>query len=428
MGEEEVRVWQTSASESPGWVHVKLFEGIKTKLKLRADLQVKFREAFTENALCKVSREPFDVDLKDEEGEHVAWLSELPPNKAKSELGRAVRRSEPMEEGCRRFVADLLRRRQFQPDAAGIVYCGNDTDKDDPQVNKHANNIRRLIQRLAPSLHIPIVTAASTEDGSDVLQQFQDGRYDGVIVKQMAGMGLDVPRVKVGLDLSPTRTFASLVQRMMRPATPYSGSLVCTWITPDDIMSKAIFKRLVQDQGGEATVAALDLVREYDKEKEDGPDQPPLFAGGTNLADFEDTDGNEARAERWSTAVAVMTEFPILMERYSAAEIATRLHNINATVADEAAPTVVDSSVMSEALRGDINELAQDYTRRFMSFHGIPYPKYGETIQEVWVQAYRQAGWPWGTRLNDIIDLQKLEDVREALEQMSTRLWREHGK
>lgn len=427
MGDEDVKVWQASPSQAPGYVHVKLFEGIKTKLRLKPDCQVRFQEAWTENALCKVSRTPFDVDLRDEDGSHISWLSELSPAKSKSELGRAVRRSEVVIEGCRRFAADLLRRQESQPDAAGMVYCGNDTDRDDPQVDQHARCIRKELLRIAPGFDVQIITSSSVDDGSDALQRFVGGRHDVVIVKQMAGMGLDVPRAKTGLDLSPTRTYASLVQRMMRPATPYQGILVSTWITPDDIQSKAIFKRIVSDEGGEASAAELEMILEYEKETEPRPAEPPLFATGTTVADFEDTAGNEAEGERWTTAEALMTAFPVLIGYYSYAEIVNRAQTIDATIVNEDANTVVDSGAVAEALRGDINQLANECTRTYMRLHALPYPEYGEVIKGVFGQAYDAASWPKGQKLDQLDDLHLLEAVREAMQAIRARLFREGG-
>src|SRR5258707_1244612 len=72
---------------------------------------------------------------------------------------------------------------------------------------------------------LDVVIATSAADGKEVIERFAGGHGDVLIVKQMAGMGLDLPWVKVGLDLSATRTYAALIQRMFRPATPHADAV-----------------------------------------------------------------------------------------------------------------------------------------------------------------------------------------------------------
>lgn len=429
---EDIKVWKTSESDrGPEWIKVSLYEGQRTKLRLKPDLEISFREAWTENALCKVSRTPFDVAMNDEDGNRAAWLSELPVSRVRVELGRVVRRSETIAEGCKRFVDDILRRRLIQPDAAGIIYCGNDNDREDPGTNKHARQIQREIKRLAPELDIPIVTISADKDAADTIKAFRNGRYDGIIVKQMAGVGLDVPRVKTGLDLSPTRTFASLVQRMMRPATPYNGHLLATWIQPDDVISRAIFQRLVKDEGGEATITDLEKIDEWNKPKEDGPGgtQRPLFGGETGDSDFDDTDGNEAPADLFQTVGAMLAVFPELAERYSHAEIATRLRGSGVVLDPQRPTTVVDIAAECDSRRANINEVMHEYMTERMRVERFPYARWGEIQQDEWVRAKRLAGWPnVGLKLDQCTDLGMLDGLLEAIERIATEFHRNNGR
>lgn len=426
MEDETVQIWKTSPSTSKeGWVNVKLFEGVKTKLRLKPDLNVKFREAFNEGALCKVSRTPFDAELEDGRGRGTR-LSELSPHKVQSELGRIVRLSEVIEDGCRRLVADMRRRREVQPDSAGIVFCGNDTGPH-REVDLHAKQIKKDLNDLGPEFEVRIITTSSNEeDASEDLVRFANGKYDIVIVKQMGGVGLDVPRLKTGLDLSPTRKFASLVQRMMRIATPYGNVIVGTWITPDDILSKAVFQRIVRDEGGEAASADLLLIDEYEKEARDPRIDLPMLLQGVTLADFEDTAGNAAARERWDTALAVLHAFPCLGNDYSHAEIVSRLETIDAHVAEDDPTLVIDSGGKAAAIRDRCNELTSDCIAAYRELNQIPYSSqaYGEVSRKIWGEAYAAAQWPRGKKLEEVSDITQLERVESALERMREALRR----
>lgn len=416
--ESEVKVYRTSAGSREELVRVDVLEGIRTKLRLKAHVEVTFREAFAENALCKMNWVPFDVDLRGAVGEEHQWLSELSPSRARSEVGRQCRRSVVIERSVRQMLVELSVRRILQPDVAAIVYCGNDTDRDDTQVNKHATQIREEILRQASELDVLIVTSAA-EKAKDGLDRFVGGRGDVMIVKQMAALGLDIPRVKVGVDLSGTRTFAALVQRMNRPATPYNGILTCTWITPDDVVSRATFQRMVRDQGGEATAADLAVVDTYEKEREQPSSQESLFAVDTSLADFEDSASNRTDAMLWPTVERIVGAFPALTHQYSYSEIAQRAEAFNASKSDET-PTVHDTGVAAGALRSDINNLAGEAIRTWASKNNLGYRDYdyGAVSRSFFSRAYRAANWPKGTHLDESSDLDDLERVRAAMERI----------
>ena len=218
-----------------------------------ADLTITFGEAWREVTsngtpiLCKISRTPFDVELSYAaiKGEDATWLKEIDsPAKVRRYLGKLVRQEIVIREGCFRLLLSLRARWNLSADFQGIIYCGNDIEpENERELNKHAEKIRSILLQLAGELLITdldVRIATSENNGGDTIKEFAGingapGKGHILIVKQMAGMGIDFPWVKVGLDLSPTRTFGSLVQRMFRPATPHADAVACEWITPDDV-------------------------------------------------------------------------------------------------------------------------------------------------------------------------------------------------
>ena len=113
----------------------------------------------------------------------------------------------------------------------------------------------------------------------------------------MAGLGLDISRLKVGIDLSPVRTIAAVVQRMMRVATPHKNGqiLVCSWITPNDLLSQAIFNSVVKPKTAvKISTADLELILSYEKDKKEGPEKPEYFVKGVHGAGAVDTKENKA--------------------------------------------------------------------------------------------------------------------------------------
>lgn len=436
MDEGEINIWRTRPHhDNPELITVDVFQGRRQKIELIPDYAVTFEEAWqeipgAEPILCKISRQTFDVQLRligldDEES---AWLSELAPTKVAGVLGRVVRHPLTIQEGCRRLIAALDYRRELHPGFQAIVYCGNDIEKgDDKQENKHPAAIKAELHRQRRTLDVPIATSAA--DGKGVIEDFAQGRGDVLIVKQMAGMGLDLPWVKVGLDLSATRTFAALIQRMFRPATPHADAVACEWITVDDVLSAAYFKRAVTDAGGEATATELSLVDTYDKERPDPREKDQVTVDGVRTGQFDDCSGRPGEPQRWELVEEAMVKFPKLTSFYTHAEIAERAEAFIASMTqdpqgEEAPATVRDTAVAAAALRGEINEMAKRATNRHLQIKNLPYPgNFGRVIFELWIEAKRNADWPGG-ELDALDDLDALQRVHDAWAQIGERLWR----
>ena len=157
-----------------------------------------------------------------------------------------LRDKDIIEDALRYFLIELSNRRgePRQSGASGIIYVGNHEEQFERAENAHADRVKSLIKRLSPTLRCEIIVS-SDQRAQTLLDEFIDGKVDVAIVKQMGAIGLDVPHLKVALDLSNTRTMAYFIQRMMRVATrwdvpgyPDNPVVTCTYIAPNDWLTR----------------------------------------------------------------------------------------------------------------------------------------------------------------------------------------------
>lgn len=425
--EEDTKVYRCTDGASPELVKVDVYEGSRTRLRLIADVEVSFRDAWNIGVLCKVSRTPFDVNLRDVGvvGEREKLLSELSATQTRKVLGRLVRHPLLIEEGCRRMVDRLSLRRVSRPDAAAIVFCGNDRE-DDGSGNGHPLDIERQINRFDSGLIVVVATSADGE-GTQALQRFIDGYGDVLVVKQMAGIGLDIGRLKIGLDLSPTRTYSAFVQRMMRCATPHEGVMSMEWIAPDDVISAALFEKLVKSQGGEAVVSDLTHTDSYEKRREEdsGEAGQVLFPEGVIPGDFDDSGSVRADRSLWETASRLMAAFPQLADTSTHAEIASRCKAEGVSfedAADSSSPTqVVDTGAEADSLRRIVVSLAKDITKHNTKDNYSPELWRSES-KLVYRAAKKKADFPIGLELEKCNDLVLLRRLRQVFETWTARI------
>lgn len=431
VAEEPVTVTITRPGSQPELIRVEMYQGEKRLLKLIArpptGHETTFKEAWGENPspLCLVGRVPFDVDVsmtlgRDEQARLLSTISS--EAEARRILGRVVRTRPVIREGVQRLVTELRRFRATRREIAGIIFCGNDQEgEEERSVNRHANDIRNEIEQAAPEFTVVIATSA--EAGKERIQSFSKGAGDILIVKQMASLGLDIPRMKVGLDLSPVRTPAAYIQRLMRIATPHEGIRHCIYIAPDDVIGRALFAGLVSDSNGAATATDLELIRAYEKpRREDSPETPIYTVNGTDLSAFEDSSLNRAEAEQWPVAQAFLEAFPPLITLYSHAQIAAQASKFRLLPKAIEPPVHIEDTGREIAdLRADINEIARNIASGRMGNAGYNREEYAEIIRDVFVRAYALAGVPVGTRLDQINDLAMLQRIRSELHGMASQ-------
>ena len=202
-----------------------LWRGDRVTWRLLPDHETTFAEAWAETppSLCYISRIPIAVEMArfgfDADGEKgITDLSGVPASHVRSALGSVVRDADVVTACCAKFVEFLRDRRKAVPETAGIIFVGNDL-QDDTQDNAHARQVVDALLRFDRNLDIKVATSTSDENPQGVIYDFQNGKGNVLIVKQMGGVGMDVPRLKVLLDLSTFRTESLYVQRICRVAT-----------------------------------------------------------------------------------------------------------------------------------------------------------------------------------------------------------------
>ncbi len=249
----------------------------------------------------------FDVELDTyREGEtepRRRWLSTLSGYEVREQLDAVVRDPQVIELGVRKMITGLEEMRRANPGtarAAAIVYSVNDRPS---ERNAHANRIRDEIRQQAPALKTLIVTMAMDDDfDTDAVAQLREfsretSEWDVLIVKQMGAIGLNTPRLKVGLDLSAQRAKGPYIQRANRTTRPWAGVYHAIYITPDDCLAKALFEELIEAHGG-AYVRTAEVVDSYEIPVDETPHEITEIVA-TQDSIVSDTSRNSIRSPRW---------------------------------------------------------------------------------------------------------------------------------
>lgn len=255
-----------------------VFEGRRRIYQLKAHHTTTFREAWATQdppVLCDITRRPFDIEVEEVDPltgaiNRQRVLSRLPANQSNKVLDEELRKPKIINQACEVLVRMLTVRQKEEPETAAIVFVGNDKQGDD-QDNKHAQDVKAAINRLSPKLNVEIATS-STHKADKTIERFvQQTDIDVLIVKQMAGLGVDCERLKVCLDLSNVRTLNAFIQRVTRIATVWDRREItgnewdinrhADYITPDDIVGKRLYEHFIRDQGGGSTREDLEYVK-----------------------------------------------------------------------------------------------------------------------------------------------------------------------
>lgn len=423
-------------SDAGDGVHnrIDVYEGRKDLVVLDADHVTTFKEAWNENPspLCHLSREVVDVDISELDGEEPKRikLSEAPMTTARRLLGKATRDRRVMARAVDLLVDNLLLAKRANSRCAAIVFTGNDDA--DSQDNAHARKVKALIEasqkRYKASLDVQIVTmkseSADDEKATQLIQRFvgtdgDNGKGDILIVKQMAGRGLDSPRVKVVLDLSSVRTVSSVVQRIMRCATPYQNMTVGVVVTLADPMMSAIWKQQVSDEGGEEAgewrQVDMEWQRDYLKEKGEDNGKDYLI-DDADLAVYDDSHGHLGDMGLRPDVERICVAFPEMAAIMTRPEIQRRWISADSGRLDPIEQMVtVDKEIVE--LRLDINERAKG--------NAGPYPgKENKAAANIWSARLREehriskqaAGLDPGIQLEHITSVDDLRRVLNVLE------------
>ena len=318
-----------------------------------------------------------------------------------------------------------------------MVYVGND-NPDDEEANSHANQVAEALHNLAPDLNLVIATS-STEDGAELLLAFQQGTGDVLVVKQMGGVGMDVHRLKVCLDLSTVRTLQAYTQRSCRILTLWNPTgepedlvLTGTYITPGDKPGDTLWKEFVQKEGGDAetrvTAEYLGRVQNDIRSRQENLPDTFVLAGGTTVGEMVDSQDRSAPGEQWSDVQQMINIFSELTSKRTEAEIGNILseHGItfNGTTpapapADAApqqsVPNVTDLYSEQKSARERVNTLARRVARKRQGIGAVD-EQFGEIIKTVYVHHKQQCGLSYrdGASLKDL-STESLNKLAESL-------------
>lgn len=431
---------------------IDVFQGQREVYRLEAHHITTFRDAWDEDTpenpspLCKVMRRPFEIDLTkldiDADIKSQAKLSNLPATVARKLLMEILRDPGVIADASRVLVERLTSRRAVDASTAAIVYVGND-EPGDSDVNQHARDVQAAILKLNPSLNIVIATSSDGTEGKETIKAFRNEinwKGDILIVKQMAGRGLDCPRLKVCLDLSNVRAPGPMIQRIGRTLTLWKrGPHIKDWvrvadyICPDDPVGKAVFQRFITDEGGEAVVSNFEYVETIPvQDQKDEPTPAVYLAEGASLPDvFNDSDNVEASGElipevEWFyTAVPqlnnVITQ-PVFAQALAENERRKQGGNSDSNSGGVATQNINDRE--DEAITRCTKAVEGLTNLIFPTVYGGRYRKgdpeagriYGQLRNEVWTRHKQRVGVNPKTDVRDIHDVDILKELRENLE------------
>ena len=390
---------------------VDIYEGEKSILRIVPDWETTLREAWdVENppSLCKMTRLAYDIDLTSFDmitGEQTGTetLSTLPPSRLSGQLMRLLREDSVIEAFCEILANQLHHRREDAAEAAAIVYVGNDQEGDDRD-NDHAWRVVEALARIEPSFRCLVATSTTDNNAARTLRRFQDGEGDVLVVKQMGGTGLDVPRMKVCLDLSVVRTAQQYVQRVARIATihrrsddPNDVQMTAVYITPNDILGAALWESFVASQGGETFLTNLEYVRTIEAGDGKVPPTPEYFRpeGLADLDYYSDTNMQVSPGETLSTVEKVIEALPVLQRLMTLPDVEKALTPLKRAlgmaggddVSDASATrtaTILDSNEERKSTQRELNDLVKRVAERRL---GRRYQRgdaeYGPTVKEV---------------------------------------------
>ena len=440
---EPYKTWRRGVNSS-----VDLHEGKQYIFKLVPHYSVSFQEAWAADnppLLCKITRRPFDIVLDRRDGETGDRVEERTLSLLASEsdvrkvLTNELRKPQVIRDACEILVRELRPRRKDAPGSSAIVFVGNDKQSDGID-NQHALDVKRELARIAPDLQTFIATS-SDANAEDTINRFCDGQGDVLIVKQMGGVGLDVDRLKVCLDLSNVRTQTSFIQRLTRICTiwdrrkvtgkPWDIVKTATYITPDDILGEGLFNKFVRDEGG---VAAKEDVQ-FSMTLESGSNDPrrPDVYEAKEVIDPEavqDPDKLEVAGSTVHIAERVFNVFSELSNtrtipgliiglQEAGFDVDTPQTNGNNTTDSipESPPRIRNINEELDELRESLNRLAGRLAQKTGGKYNRQNPGlYVNARKEAFNRHKRIIGISTGVSLEEITDLNVLKQMKENMQ------------
>ena len=454
VGVEDVIRRRQSAEDPNLW---DVFEGRRRIYRLKAHHTTTFREAWATQdppVLCDITRRPFDIEVEEidpltGEVKRERLLSKLPDKQSSKVLDVELRKPRIINQACEVLVRMLAVRQTEEPETAAMVFVGNDKqgDKED---NKHAQDVKKAIRRLSRNLKVEIATS-STQKADKTIERFvQQADIDVLIVKQMAGLGVDCERLKVCLDLSNVRTPNAFIQRVTRIATVWDRREIsgedwdivtkADYITPDDIIGKRLYEHFIRDLGGGSTREDLEYVRTVGAGDRDAQVILPDEVVAKRIIAPEEVQDSKLQSVPGATLPftdKLFAEFPVLTKHYTQPDAAKGLARMGVidplpasgpnggqspttppepNASQAPIPSVLNLSDERAAVRKRIDDLSKKIT---VATLGRPYKRgdreWIDKLREVKTAYRKRLGIPWDEELDDV-DLDLLEGMVSSMD------------
>ena len=407
---------------------VDIYEGERSILRLKADYEHTLRQSWdidSPPALCKLTRLAYDFDLDSQDlvtGDTLpdTALSRLTPVRASGRFGEFLRQDAVVTYLCKAFLRELQLRQRDAPTAAGIIFVGNnDNSLLDPLEREHALKVQNTLSRLSSTVKVMVATSDDSSEGLQALKRFQRGEGNVVVVKQMGGVGYDVPRLKVCLDLSVVRQAAPFVQRVMRIARVWrSGEgkddvqMTAVYITPDDMKGQALWQKLISDEHGDTSLTNVEYVETLVAQEGQGRFEHYEIADIRPSDTYSDSDFQEAPADSLSKVEKVFGALPLLQRIATHPDVAGALPELQKIFREDPTPAtmtvetpssspptfgtkgvVVDGNKEQKAVQDKINSIAGKVTEKRLGRRYTPGDKeYGPIMKNVMFQHKQAVG------------------------------------
>ena len=415
---------------------VNTIAGRRVQIRIKPHHETTFRQAWDESPspLCQLNRLVVDVDLEDDDGNQLGKLSEQSESVGRSALGKATMNDAAITQGVLYLLQDMKQNRAADERCTSIVFTGNDREEISTEDNFHAKLVETKINELAAQcgfrkkLRVIVATVKREEKIADLIDDFVLGRGDILIVKQAAGRGLTARHLKTLLDLSSVRTARSYVQRLMRVATPFQLIRTATVITLADKIGSNLWKKYIQDQGGELDpdmeqFVDDELIRTKLLDIEDPLEEPGITVSGASLQMFDDSMGLFGSAAAYPLVAKIVEALPEIKARQTLADIAKRLHDVGLDLTQS---DVLRTASAPVGLGSEINQIqdgihckAKAIVTRdtpYMGSQNEHSADYEDAMRVLYGKAKRSAGVAVGMKLRSITNVKTLKAMNAYME------------
>lgn len=149
---------------------------------------------------------------------------------------------------CKETLCKLEEAKQICKYAAAMITTIADSNPSEKNV--HANLIESELKRQNPAIKTLIVTSNDEDNDNKKLLSFKnDTKYDILIVKNMATIGYDCPRIKVVVNMSNIRTLPTFIQLINRGCRKYKDFQRFWFIHPGDKKSLELIRKFKEEIG-----------------------------------------------------------------------------------------------------------------------------------------------------------------------------------